>query len=116
MRFIKILQFHGNQTKHSQIPFNVFSANTQDKYKTRLDMLLSNIQYDIEAFKCNDRFCSVHKVNICNLYSDVISDCINAAESIPTRAPPRTKCVPGWKEHVDKLMKESLAQVLESPG
>ncbi len=54
-------------------------------------MLLSNIQYDIEALKCNDRFCSVHNVNICNLYSDVISACINASECIPTTAPPRTK-------------------------
>ncbi len=44
-----------------------------DKYKTRLDILLSNIQYDIEAVKCNDRFCSIHKVNICNLYGDIIS-------------------------------------------
>ncbi len=78
------------------------------KYKTRLDMLLSNIQYDIETLKCNGRFCSVHKVNICNLYRDVISACINAAKCIHTTAPSRTKCVPGWKEHVNKLMKESL--------
>ncbi len=50
----------------------------------------------------------MRKVNICNLYSDVISACINDVECIPTTSPPRTKCVPGWKEHVDKLMKESL--------
>ncbi len=79
-----------------------------DKYKTRLDMLLSNIQYDIEALKCNDRLCSVHKLNICNLCSDVISAWINAAECISTTAPPRTKCVQGWKELVDNPMKESL--------
>ncbi len=52
--------------------------------------------------------CSVHMVNIGNLYSDVISAYINAAEYIPTTAPPRTKCVPGWKEYVDKLMNEIL--------
>ncbi len=71
-------------------------------------MLLSNIQYDIDALKCNNRSCSVHKFNICNLYGNVISACINAAECILTTSPPRTKFVPGWKKHVDKLMKESL--------
>ncbi len=91
------------RTYVTRVAWHKASNDYIDKYKTRLDMLLSNIQY-----KCNDKLCSVHKVNICNLYSDVISACNNAAECIPTTAPPRTKCLPGWKEHVDKLMKESL--------
>ncbi len=92
----------------TRVAWHKASNDHIDKYKARLDMLLSNIQYDIEALKCNDRFCNVHNVNICNSYSDVISACINVAHFIPTTAPPRTKCVPRWKEHVDTLMKESL--------
>ena len=40
-----------------------------------------------------DRFCTVHNDHICKLYSDVLS---------------ASKCVPGWMEHVAKLIQESL--------
>ncbi len=45
------------RTYVTRVAWHKASNDHIDKYKTRLDMLLSNIQYDIEALKCNDRFC-----------------------------------------------------------
>ncbi len=94
---VDINTVHNNMAERSFITEIVWHKAIYDdigNYKTRLDLPLSNMQYDKEARKCKYRICSAHKVYVINLCSDTIAAYINAAECIPTAAPSRTDSVP----------------------
>ena len=46
---------------------------------------------------------------ICDLYSTVISFCIEASKHIPTTSNPSIKVKPGWNDNVQKLKDEALS-------
>ena len=96
---------------------NVYKAKTAwhkatneqlNNYKNECELKLRNIIYDIDAMKCNNVFCTIHKNQICKLYNDVIRATVDAASVIPTTAPSHSKSIPGWNQYVEQHKKDSL--------
>ena len=79
-----------------------YKASEQDLsiYKDRLDELLTDITVDDSLLHCRDMFCLKHKEKISELYSTVITSCINASDHIPTTSKRSGKVKPGWNDNV----------------
>ena len=89
-------------------------------YKSRLEDILNDVEFDQEVLTCKNVKCTKHKEMLSNLYKNVIGACLIASEeNIPKCTKSRSKkndkdaytCrdnIPGWNEHVEALHNESL--------
>ena len=66
-------------------------------------------QCDIDMLDCDDKYCSVHKDEIVDLYKSVVNACIIASDHIPTTSPSTAKVMPGWNDGVTYLRDEALS-------
>ena len=98
----------GRSTKHvcssERASFDDFTS-----YKANIDSKLESRMYDYDVIYCNYIHCNndVHRAQINEMCSTIISICLSAsAKSIP-RAKPQCKSVPGWNEKVKDALNTS---------
>ena len=80
-------------------------------YKNNIDKLLENIALDPHILSCTDHECTVHHDAIELLRDNIISCCLAASKSIPTKKSlnhKRQKCIPGWNEYVKPYRSDAL--------
>ena len=70
---------------------------------------MTDITVDDSLLHCRDMFCLKHKEKISELYSTVITSCINASDHIPTTSKRSGKVEPGWNDNVQLLKSEALS-------
>ena len=77
--------------------------------KVDLRFKLTDITVDDSLLHCRDMFCLKHKEKISELYSTVITSCINASDHIPTTSKRSGEVKPGWNDNVQLLKSEALS-------
>lgn len=88
-----------------------YKASEQDivKYKCRLDELLNEISLCDSVLHCKDIYCTIHREQLCEIYSKVIESCIIASDHIPNTSGGVNKSKPGWNDNVKPLQDEALS-------
>ena len=78
-------------------------------YKANIDSKLESFIYDYDVIYCIDIHCNndVHRAQINEMCSTIISICLSASAKTIPRARPQCKIVPGWNKKVKDALNTS---------
>ena len=107
---LSIQHVHTSVQREAQLLWTSATSRDIDLYKFKLDESLASIILDPDVIYCQNHSCTKHHESIVALHDNIISSCLYAGKSIPSKSPSSVtlKPIPGWKEYVEPYRSDAL--------